>query len=526
MSKDQISEVFNNIVKSERLPIIFAGSGLSKRYTTNSYDWKELLIKCISNYSDDPLNKYKEYKEEVEHGMEYKNVNKFSVNERIGSFVERDFNKAYYRKQITELRVKEEDSPLKVYVSQLLNQYGLKEEMEDEINLFKSLKEKMLTVLTTNYDTFFEDVVFTKHEKIVGQQIFKKSEMGTIMKIHGCSSLPNSLVLTSKDYDKFQRKRRILSAKIINLFTENPVIFMGYSISDENIKAILLDIFQCLEDDEEFKKFEERLVIVIFDETVKNPLVGTYGMNIEGVEISMTKITLSDFTPLLKEMNKLKRITTLKEIQHIKDLVYDIVEDNEGEKKKLVNLVEDDEYDGDEIVVAIGKESEMLDSVGITGIQASDLFDDLINDNLESTLRGRYNLLAERQLPNLLRGNNVLPVNKYLKNVDRDNIVLEEKVINMERMMPEDFLTNSIRRRGTNYARCNYESLEEIFNAEIPYNKKFSYLVLRTVFDANVEEIQKFLQNYNEALRQINNGNTIYRKLVCILDIKKHKESA
>ncbi|SDI87856.1 hypothetical protein [Alteribacillus bidgolensis] len=86
MSTEQISKVFNNIIKSERLPIIFAGSGLSKRYTTNSFDWKELLIECISKYSEDPINKYKEYKEEVEHAL-YKNINKFSVNERIGSYI-------------------------------------------------------------------------------------------------------------------------------------------------------------------------------------------------------------------------------------------------------------------------------------------------------------------------------------------------------------------------------------------------------------------------------------------------------
>ncbi|SFC65875.1 hypothetical protein SAMN05443252_105113 [Bacillus sp. OV322] len=70
----------------------------------------------------------------------------------------------------------------------------------------------------------------------------------------------------------------------------------------------------------------------------------------------MTKITLTDFTHLLEEMNELKRNTRLREIQHIKALLYDIVESDEGERRKVANLVRDDEeYNGDEIVVAITK---------------------------------------------------------------------------------------------------------------------------------------------------------------------------
>ncbi|GGB41875.1 hypothetical protein GCM10011409_19270 [Lentibacillus populi] len=57
-----IQEIFDNLASSEMLPVIFAGSGITKRYTSNSYDWKRLLIECISQYNADPENKYRSIK--------------------------------------------------------------------------------------------------------------------------------------------------------------------------------------------------------------------------------------------------------------------------------------------------------------------------------------------------------------------------------------------------------------------------------------------------------------------------------
>src|SRR5690606_34966405 len=61
----RIDEVFGEISRSRRLPIIFIGSGISKRYTSNTFNWKELLIKCISGYDKNPENKYRWYIEKI-----------------------------------------------------------------------------------------------------------------------------------------------------------------------------------------------------------------------------------------------------------------------------------------------------------------------------------------------------------------------------------------------------------------------------------------------------------------------------
>ncbi|MFA8439959.1 hypothetical protein [Pueribacillus sp. YX66] len=187
---NSLEKVFNYIKESKRLPVLFVGSGVSKRYTTNDYTWKEFLVKCIEQYNKNPHNKYMWYKEKAQSETK-KVINMDEINQIIGGYVERDFNLAYYNGEITGLNVNEGQSPVKVFISQLLSNYIIKEEKQSEIALLKKLKEKMLTVITTNYDNFLEKFVFTNYETIVGQQIFWGNDKGSLLKIHGSYSEVN-----------------------------------------------------------------------------------------------------------------------------------------------------------------------------------------------------------------------------------------------------------------------------------------------------------------------------------------------
>lgn len=525
----EIKEIFDNVSEMNTLPVVFAGSGVSKRYTINKYNWKELLIECISQYNNSPLNKYREYKVDIEHSLNTQEVNKFSINEGIGTLIEQDFNKAFYRGEISGLKVVGDNNPLKTFVANLLSHAELDNEMIKEINLLKDLKEKMLTVVTTNYDDFFEKNIFTKHDKVIGQKMFQSSEMGTLFKIHGCVTEPESIVLTSRDYELFKRKRKVLSAKLIGLFTENPVIFIGYSLEDENIKSILLDIFQCIEDKWEYEEFKKRLIIVDYNESQDTPIVGTHSMVINDITITLTKIITNSYLPVLRGMERLKKKVRFRDLIHIKDIIYDVVHSHEGKKSKFVNLLDEqaeEEIDKDEVIVAIAKKSELLDSVGITGVKADELFNDALTDSLDTKIKGREKLLIESQLPILFRSNTVLPIHKYFSKVDINDIEITESIRKKLDKDIETLLNRVIKKDICLYNENCFRSFEEIMNSDYGMYRKANFLVIKSIYHAEAEEIKEFLLGGGkEKLLEYSNGRTMVRKMICAYDILKYKNA-
>ena len=117
--------------------------------------------------------------------------------------------------------------------------------MKAEIELLQRIRPH--SVITTNFDRFLE-IAFPDLTPVVGQNILHGTQVlfGEIFKIHGCVSDPNSLVFTRRDYDEFARKKQYLSAKLLTYFSEHPLLFVGYSATDPNIRTILSDINECL----------------------------------------------------------------------------------------------------------------------------------------------------------------------------------------------------------------------------------------------------------------------------------------
>jgi len=514
-----MEKIFKTIAATNRLPILFVGSGISKRYTSNNYSWKELLIKCISLYNENPNLKYRWYLQKAM-GIIDSEDDQHLIYQYIGSMIEDDFNLAYFEGIITlQDGVPDDVSPLKAYICQLLKKYTIKEEMKEELNIFKNLKEKMLTVITTNYDKFIENDIFVNHDVIVGQKVFMGSEYGTILKIHGSVDDPNSLILTKKDYDRFEKKSKILAAKVLNLFTENPVIFLGYSITDANVRKLLQDIYTCVDSDFDLKALTERLVFVRYDETLTDPVIGTHSLRIDGIDVRMTEISLSNYTPLLKQMEQLKRITELKEIYRLKELVRQIVIDYDGEKKKIIRLTPDEDTQGNEVVVAIGNKVTMTEMVGARGISSEEIFRDVVFNDVIKIPR---EWIVNETLPNLLKGNIALPIHKYVRSPEE---IKDEKVLDVYNKEITDFLNNAITKVINSYEENEFSSLEEIYNADLPFSNKLYYLVLRSIYQASVDELESFLKKFYDVFPTKQPSRTILRKLVLIYDKRKYKST-
>lgn len=231
-------------------PIFFVGSGFSQRYI-NAPTWLGLLEKLIADNPkiDKPIKYFIQ-----EHDSDYAKIASELVD--------------YYRDYAWENEGNEElfpshlyDSPsksifLKYKIASILTEltesFDLDvNEWKEEISLLRELKPQ--AIITTNYDTLLEKI-FPKYEAIVGQQVInqkKSTDIGHILKIHGSVDDSDGIVIEEKDYEKFFDKQIYLIAKLFTYFMEHPIVFIGYSLNDENIKSILYNVKQIIDSQSE-----------------------------------------------------------------------------------------------------------------------------------------------------------------------------------------------------------------------------------------------------------------------------------
>ncbi len=223
-------------------PILFIGSGVSRRYF-GSLSWDELLEKLIEvNPLTKELAYYKQrFSNNIEIGSELSTLySEWAWGEGRAEFENSFFNKDY-----------NSDIFMKSKISEIISSYTPNVENEidpafsHELSLLKEIRPH--AIITTNFDGFLE-LIFPDYHPIIGEKILRAqyTSIGELFKIHGTVEDPSSLIIHEDDYNEFIKRKKYLSAKLLTYFLEHPIIFIGYSVSDSNIKSILSDIDEIL----------------------------------------------------------------------------------------------------------------------------------------------------------------------------------------------------------------------------------------------------------------------------------------
>ena len=288
---DEIIKKFNTN------PILFMGSGITRRYL-NLPNWGGLLDIFIKKLNDDEyafsayLNKAKQ---------EIKNDN--MLYPKIAELIEKDFNEKWFkdiglRSSLNENfsnEIRQGCSPFKVEIAQYINENAiLNHQYDDEIESLRRVsKRNIASIITTNYDTFFEDNI-EEYKTFIGQDelIFSNIQgIGEIYKIHGSVTRPETIVINEDDYKKFDAKGQYLASKLLTLFMEYPIIFMGYSISDINIQKILNNIVMCMPD-EKLSELKNRFIFIEYDTNISDYEITEHTIKIDNKILEMTKIKM------------------------------------------------------------------------------------------------------------------------------------------------------------------------------------------------------------------------------------------
>ena len=521
--------IIEKIKKSTAPPFLFIGSGFSQRYI-GTPNWNELL-KYFSSLAAEGEFSYDMYYDRAKR-TETPN----GIEPKITEFIENDFNDKWYTDDIfSENRKKNREfiedrcSPLKIEIADFFknsSKSNIADGKEKEVELFKKVGDRSLGgIITTNYDTLIERIFEGyKYNVVVGQDelIFSSlTGISEIYKIHGCCTKPNSIVINDKDYEIFNKRNVYLTAKLLTIFLEHPIIFIGYSISDANIKEILSSIANCLPS-EKFDILNDRFIFIEWNNTDKKDDITTYEFsNLNSSKsIKMTKVFINDFSILYEALLENRVSYNPRLIRKMKEDVYNLVISTEpSETIKVMVDIDDNKLDEVETVVGFGI-MEKLNVKGYEQINAEDLFEDVVYDNKNYNKK----LIIEKSIPGIFRYNRSIPVHKYLVRYNED---IPEKTLKLKEKKYNDILTKTTRQnqhkgRGL---KCSIEALTDKYG--LLGAMKHVPEILRNKID--VEELHLYIKNIMSENPDLLRGENCtdksrLKKLILIYDYLKYKK--
>lgn len=381
------SELKNLLEATNAHPFLFVGSGFSHRHLGTA-DWKGLVSQFASQSKPETAFAFEWYKNEVTAA----GIAPDMLLPAITQQVEKD----YARRMLSDdafhaLRTKYEKeirdgvSPLKLGVADFFDsqQVGFSTPKHpEEVSALGHARKNVAGIITTNFDRYLERL-FPDHEPYIGQNqlLFNQSYgVGEIYKIHGCVSDPASLVLTQSDYEAYSSRNAYLSAKLMTIFLEHPIIFIGYSITDANIRMIFKDIANCL-NSSQLATLSDRLIFVQRSKAGRPEGISTVRDSFGTKFLEFKQVVLPDFTPLYKAIATLRSSYPPKVLRKLKKDVYELVQSTSPKERiRVIDIDDATDMDTVEFVMGVGI-STQLAGQGYGGVEVIDLIEDLIYDD-------------------------------------------------------------------------------------------------------------------------------------------------
>lgn len=494
------------VARFNTVPILFAGSGITRRYY-NLPDWKGLLTEFAFRLHSDRFA-YRAYENEAQRiGFTQ------GVMPKIATLIQRDFDAKWYsepkirtNETVVLNAVDNGCSPFKAGIAWYLREKSIPlAEYADEIQKLKNISKKNLAgVITTNYDTFFEKLfddytTYTGQEQLVFSAIQGVAE---IYKIHGSVALPDSLVINENDYEQFDEKSKYLAAKLMTIFMEYPIIFIGYSLTDADVQSILRDILCCLPN-EKVERLQERFVFIDYKPNFTGYSIASHTLTIGKQMLAMTRLTLSDFSLLYDALAAKKAAIPVKILRRFKEEIYTYaVTSKPGPMLKVANI-DDKTINENQLAISIG-----ISTTGERGLQGivhtNEWYRSIVMNDLQDYTADQ---LLKYAYPEVRKGNNGdIPVYRYLSQA-------QEKYPEIELETKHNFdelATNT--NKKNRYVTAGYASLSELWD-DLKENPDKAYRVMCSMpedkmdIDA-LERILKELFNQDKNALECLKGDT------------------
>lgn len=509
-------EFIASLKKNNSAPFLFVGSGFSRHYL-DFPDWEGLLSKFAPSH----INSY------------YTRCQTKSLP-RIASEIAKDLTSKFWElAEEDEFRLKHQDnvtkfdSVFKFLISEFLIEKcreEFPEKWKEELSLLRNLV--IDGIITTNWDDTVERI-FPNYKPYIGQQQLISAStfnIGEIYKIHGCMTNPDSLILTQEDYDNFNERNPYLAAKLITIFIEHPVVFLGYSINDDNIQKLLMSIVHGL-DSEGIAKLQSNLIFVEWTPHETDLRFENVDFIMpDGARLPIIKVIAHDFAEIYACMSSYERKLSANVLREYKKHFYNLIVSQKADSNLYV-LPENkiDENTEIQVVYGFGAVKKFRDAVGYIGVQSYDIYCDCINNDRDF----EASMILQKSIPQLRksRGAN-LPIYKYLREIGISNDEeYKNNPLGLNFQLPESSSFACYKSFSAEEKKYSLKTALDAFQGDNVW-KAVALIPYLHITDEDMDELRMFIsdnmQDFLVKKSKKSNYSTHMRKLICFYDCLKY----
>lgn len=507
-------ETFGQHLKASRAaPFLFVGAGLSRRYL--ELDGWEALLRRLADLTDGDFDYYSATANgdfpEIAH----------LIAEQLHDHWWKDPEFKAHREQFKE-RLHRRDSALKaeasIYLADSMTRLPTSGPLATELVALK--KVVIDGIITTNFDPLLEHL-FPDFRVFVGQERLLFNDalgIAEIYKIHGSHEDPDSLVLTTADYARFRERNAYLAAKLMTIFVEHPIVFLGYSISDPNVATIVHAIVECLDTTESIERLADRLIFVQWDNAAADATMARGVIRVGAKPVPVMSVTVPDFQDVFDVLGSLQRGFPAKLLRQLKEQLYELVLESQPKSRlHVLPLDSDADLSNLEVVFGVGAIAQLRSYVGL---RREDLVADIVD---EGTDLNAVRVVQEALPPILAQGGNV-PIFKYLRLaglLDQSGGLIDPKAVNGK---VANHVATRAKRLGLikSYDKAaaaavtRSPTLKELVDAEEP-QLVLQYVPALDESALDPEELRRFLIK-NEDLGDHEYHRSQWIKIVCLCD--------
>jgi len=331
--------------------------------------------------------------------------------------------------------------------------------------------------------------------------------------------------LSTRDYQGFNGRNPYLAAKLLTIFVEHPIVFLGYSLTDENVRSILLEIARCLSS-ANIGRLRDRLIFVNWEPSASTPQLAHSIFVLGESSVPIIQINTASFLPVYETLSEYRRVFPARTLRLLREHVFELVRTNDPAGRLYVADLDSSNLSDNDLVIGVGA----ISSLGYKSITR----DDLLRDAVFAEGKFDAERIVKETLPTLIRGaSKFFPVFRYLRKagyllpngaLGADH-GLSDKVVKAA-VAPFNELSPPIQyqNRKTEVDK-KFKSFAEM-DAEYGPADVVNYVALLGEAKLSADEVERFLiQHWAAFMIGKKSGKTQFGKLVCIYDRLCFRES-